>query len=41
MHEIWEEVEEGEMPLSGYTLFHPKAKLEKTQIEIIKSWTHK
>lgn len=36
--EIWEEIEKGEMPLSNYIWFHPKAKLSSEQRQIIKSW---
>lgn len=38
LEEIWEEVEEGEMPLSEYTFFHPEANLSAEQLELLKSF---
>ena len=35
---IIEEVEEGEMPLSKYTLMHPDAKMDETKIKVLKDW---
>jgi heme-binding protein len=37
--EIWEEVEEGHMPLWYYVLLHPEAKLSVEDKEIIKKWS--
>ncbi|MEW6195764.1 MAG: heme-binding domain-containing protein [Bacteroidota bacterium] len=36
--EIWEEVNEGNMPLPIYTYLHPNAKLDITQKNIIRQW---
>ena len=38
IEEIWEEVEEGEMPLWYYLPLHPEAKLSDSQKEIIRKW---
>jgi len=35
---IIEEVEEGEMPLSKYTLMHPDAKMDQAKIRVLKDW---
>ena len=35
---IIEEVEEGEMPLSKYTLMHPDAKMDQVKIKVLKDW---
>ena len=37
--EIWEEVEEGEMPMKIYTIIHRDAKLSAEQKELIKNWS--
>lgn len=37
--EIWEEVEEGEMPLSMYTLMHPGARLDDQDMSILQGWS--
>lgn len=37
--EIWEEVSEGEMPLWQYTLIHSDARLSRTDLALIQSWT--
>ncbi len=37
--EIWEEVEEGEMPLWVYALLHPSAKLSQSERENIRAWS--
>jgi len=39
LHEIEEQVEEGEMPLSSYTLIHRKAKLSDSQKNLIFNWS--
>jgi len=36
--EIIEVVEEGEMPLSKYTITHPDAKLDNIKIKLLKDW---
>ncbi len=36
--EIFEEVEEGEMPLKGYTILHPESKVSEVEIEILSKW---
>lgn len=38
-HEIWEEVEEGEMPLWFYLPLHPEAALEESDLEILRRWS--
>ena len=35
---IIEEVDEGEMPLSKYTLMHPDAKMDQAKIKVLKDW---
>jgi hypothetical protein len=37
---IIEEVEEGEMPLSKYTLMHPEAKMDQAKIKVLKEWVN-
>lgn len=39
LEEIWEEVEEGEMPLKKYRLLHPEARLTERQKGLIEDWT--
>ncbi len=36
--ECWEEVEEGEMPLWFYLPLHPKARLSKIDLEVLRQW---
>ncbi len=38
IEEIWEEIEEGEMPLWFYLPLHPEARLSDAQKEIIRKW---
>lgn len=38
LHECYEEVEEGEMPLESYTLVHSEAKLSKEDREYLEEW---
>ena len=38
MHECYEEVEEGEMPLKTYTLMHSEAKLSKEERAKLEHW---
>ncbi len=38
MHEIWEEVEEGEMPLWFYLPAHPEARLSTDDLTVIRAW---
>ena len=38
LHEIVEEIEDGEMPLSSYLLLHSNAKLTEEEIKLIKDW---
>jgi hypothetical protein len=38
LHEIEEEVEEGEMPLTSYTFTHSEARLSKEQKEALITW---
>jgi hypothetical protein len=37
--EIWEEVEEGEMPLPPYLLLHPEAKLSDADKATLQAWS--
>ena len=39
MHEIWEEVEEGEMPLWFYLPLHPEARLAPDDLDSLRAWT--
>ena len=39
--EIWDEVNEGSMPLKMYTYLHPKSNLDFNQKSIIKEWATK
>ena len=41
MDELYEEVEEGEMPLSSYTWTHSEAKLSPAQITAVVAWGKK
>jgi hypothetical protein len=36
--EIWEEVEEGEMPLAIYRFMHSKARLSQDQLDTLREW---
>lgn len=38
LHECYEEVEEGEMPLSSYLIMHKEAKLSAEQRELLEDW---
>ena len=38
LEEIWEDVEEGEMPLWYYLPLHPEARLSDKDMETIKNW---
>ena len=38
--EIWEEVEEGEMPLAIYRLMHSEASLSQDQLDTLRDWAH-
>lgn len=40
LDEIWEEVEEGKMPLAIYTFMHSEANLNGKQLDILYKWTH-
>jgi hypothetical protein len=37
-HEIWEEVEEGKMPLENYLRMHGDAKLGEADLKILRAW---
>lgn len=39
LEEMWEEVEEGEMPLWFYTPLHPEAKLSEQDLSVLMAWT--
>jgi hypothetical protein len=38
VHEIWEEVSEGEMPLRGYLFAHPDARLSEDARQTVRAW---
>ena len=38
LDEVWEEVEEGEMPLWYYLPLHPEARLDEADLQKIRSW---
>lgn len=38
IHEVWEEVEEGEMPLWFYLPMHPEARLDDRDRMLLRSW---
>ena len=38
-HEMWEEVEEGEMPLPPYLWLHPGAKLSDADKALLRAWS--
>ena len=38
-HEMWEEVEEGEMPVGVYLLMHSEAKLSGAHMQVLKEWS--
>ena len=38
-HEMWEEVEEGEMPLPPYLWMHPEARLSDADRALLKRWS--
>jgi len=40
VEEIWEEIEEGEMPLWYYLILHSEAELSDEQKETIRIWSH-
>lgn len=39
LEEIWEEVEEGKMPLKKYLVVHGEARLTDAQREVLRAWT--
>jgi hypothetical protein len=39
LQEVWEVIEDGEMPLAIYTPAHPEARLTNAEKEIIRAWT--
>lgn len=39
LHEAWEEVEEGEMPLWFYVPLHPEAELDDADKEVLRAWS--
>ncbi|WP_040506499.1 heme-binding domain-containing protein [Leptospira wolbachii] len=38
IYEVWEQVDEGEMPPRDYLLLHPSAKLSDKDKEVLKAW---
>ncbi|MCW7498221.1 heme-binding protein [Leptospira levettii] len=41
IYEVWEQVDEGEMPPTDYLLMHPSAKLSDQDKEVLKNWANK
>lgn len=39
LEELWEEVDEGEMPLGIYVVMHPDAKLGAEDMAVLRDWT--
>lgn len=39
LEEMYEEVENGEMPLNEYVLLHPKAKISENDMDLFRKWT--
>lgn len=39
IYEVWEQVDEGEMPPKDYLLMHPSSKLSEKDKEILKVWS--
>ena len=39
VHDIWDEVSEGKMPLRSYLILHPGARLSEDALGILKAWT--
>ncbi|TGL14316.1 heme-binding domain-containing protein [Leptospira meyeri] len=39
IYEIWEQVDEGEMPPKDYLLLHPSARLTEKDKEVLKQWS--
>lgn len=37
--EVWEEVEEGDMPLRKYVWLHPEARLSEEQRQVLRRWS--
>lgn len=37
--EIWEETQEGEMPLKSYLLAHPGARLTQSDLDVLREWS--
>lgn len=40
IEEIWEEVEEGAMPLPAYRWLHASARLDDQQLRVLEAWSH-
>jgi hypothetical protein len=40
IYEVWEQVDEGEMPPKDYLLLHPSANLSEKDKEILKNWAN-
>ena len=40
LEEIWDEVEEGKMPLGKYVRLHGEAALTDADLEVLRAWTH-
>jgi hypothetical protein len=39
LEEVWEEVEEGEMPLWFYLPLHPGARLTEAELQLLRAWS--
>ena len=39
VREIWEETSKGKMPLRGYLVIHPEAKLSDAALEALRAWS--
>ncbi|GBF41860.1 hypothetical protein LPTSP2_11430 [Leptospira ellinghausenii] len=40
IYEVWEQVDDGEMPPLDYRLMHPSAKLSDKDKEVLKNWAN-
>jgi hypothetical protein len=40
LEEIWEEVDEGKMPLDKYVWLHSNARLTNADLEVLRTWVH-
>ncbi|EOQ90513.1 heme-binding domain protein [Leptospira yanagawae serovar Saopaulo str. Sao Paulo = ATCC 700523] len=40
IYEVWEQVDEGEMPPKDYQLLHPSSQLSEVDKEVLKNWAN-